>query len=202
MSTRTEEVIEDLIQRLAQIPPNTPKAAFALTQWAHLFIPHAVAQFWQRRGFGSGELADEHWEPFYDAAWELARIGVLRPGQLAPGRDMETAKAFGDHWSITAFGFDWLAEASKRPFVDMGRMSNVLADFIPRFGEGFGQRAVEAVRTYRTVNYLSACTMAGAAAESILLAVAIAKSGDEKTLKDYGSFGGRKRVTSYIVGGY
>src|SRR4051794_29252423 len=28
------------------------------------------------RGIGSGELTDEHWEPFYDAAWELARIGA------------------------------------------------------------------------------------------------------------------------------
>ena len=43
--------------------------------------------------------------------------------------------------------------------------------------------------------------MAGAAAESILLAVAIAKSGDEqKVLKDYTGSGGRSRVTKTVVG--
>jgi hypothetical protein len=130
----------------------------------------------------------------------LGRIGVLRPGRVAP-RNMEVANDFGDHWSITKFGFGWLAEASKRPFIEMGRMSEVLAGFVPRFGPGFGQRAVEAVRTYRTANYLSSCTMAGAAAESILLAVAIAKSRDEaKTLKTYSSSGGRARITAYVVG--
>ncbi|SRR6266566_2040670 len=43
--------------------------------------------------------------------------------------------------------------------------------------------------------------MVGAAAESILLAVAIAKSGDEaKMLKKYQNSGGRSRVTTYVVG--
>ena len=96
------------------------------------------------------------------------------------------ANDFGDLWSISRFGFGWLAQASKRPFLDMSRMSEVLAGFVPHFGLGFGQRAVEAVRTYRTANYLAACSMAGAAAESILLAAAIAKSKNEgKILKMY-----------------
>jgi hypothetical protein len=44
--------------------------------------------------------------------------------------------------------------------------------------------------------------MAGAAAESILLAVAIAKTGDEtKVLKDYESAGGRGRVTKLVLHG-
>jgi hypothetical protein len=80
-------------------------------------------------------------------------------------------------------------------------MSEVLSGFVPRLGPGFGQRAVEAVRTYRTANYLAACAMAGAAAESILLAAAIAKSGDEaKILKMYDNAGGRSRVTTYVTG--
>lgn len=145
-------------------------------------------------------MSDEHYTVFYDAAWELARIGVLRPGRVAP-RNMETANDFGDHWSITKFGFEWLAKASSRPFLEMSRMSQVLAGFVPKFGAGFGQRAVAAVRTYRTANYLASCTMAGAAAESILLAAAIAKSGDEtKTLKMYEAAGGRSRVTTYLTG--
>jgi hypothetical protein len=44
--------------------------------------------------------------------------------------------------------------------------------------------------------------MNGAAGESILLAVAIAKIGDEaKVLKDYSSGGGRSRLTKQIVAG-
>ena len=43
--------------------------------------------------------------------------------------------------------------------------------------------------------------MAGAAAELILLAAAIAKSGDEaKTLKMYEFAGGRARVTTHLTG--
>jgi hypothetical protein len=83
----------------------------------------------------------------------------------------------------------------------MSRVAQVLAGFVLKFGAGFGQRAVEAIRTYRTANYLASCSMAGAAAESILLAAAIAKSGDEaKTLKMYESSGGRVRVTTYVTG--
>jgi hypothetical protein len=94
-----------------------------------------------------------------------------------------------------------LAQASKRPFLDMSRMSEVLPGFVLHFGHGFGQRAVGAVRTYRTANYLAACSMAGAAAESILLAAAIAKSKNEgKILKMYESAGGRARVTTFLTG--
>jgi hypothetical protein len=127
---------------------------------------------------------------------------VLRPGRVAP-RNMELANDFGDHWSITKFGFGWLAEASKRPFFDMGRMSEVLAGFVPRFGPGFGQsaRSRQSAPTGRSTIFPPACTLAGAAAESILLAVTIAKSKDEaKMLKTYGSSGGRARITAYVVG--
>ena len=108
---------------------------------------------------------------------------------------------FGELWSITEFGFQWLPDASKRPYLDMSSLSEIFASFAGQFGPGFAQRAVEAVRTHRTGNYLSACAMVGAAAESILLAVAIAKSGDEaKTLRMYQNSGGRSHVTTYVVG--
>ena len=95
---------------------------------------------------------------------------------------MEVANDFGDHWTITKSGFGWLAKASSRPFLNMSRMSQVLADFVPKFGPGFGQRAVEAVRTYRTANYLASCSLAGAAAESILLAAAVTKTAMRRRL--------------------
>jgi hypothetical protein len=200
MPLRTDEAYDFLVTRLATIPANIGRNALVSARYAHVYLPDLVTGFWQSRGstVPFGELTDEHFRPFYDAAWELARIGVIRPGRVAP-KGQEMANDFGDLWSITEFGFQWLPDASKRPYLDMSRLSEIFASFAGRFGPGFAQRAVEAVRTYRTGNYLSACAMVGAAAESILLAVAIAKSGDEaKMLKIYQS--GRSRVTTYVVG--
>jgi hypothetical protein len=202
MEIQAEEAFEFLVRHLAAIPPNITRPALVSLRYSHLYLPDVVANFWRTRtpNIGTADLSDAQYTVFYDAAWELARIGVLRPGRVAP-RNQEMANDFGDHWSISRFGFGWLAQASKRPFLDMSRMSEVLAGFVPHFGLGFGQRAVEAVRTYRTANYLAACSMAGAAAESILLAAAIAKSKNEgKILKMYESAGGRARVTTFLTG--
>src|SRR5215467_9484113 len=202
MSMRTEEAYDFLVAHLAKIPSTVNRAALVGMRYAHIYLPDLVMRFWQSRGSTTpfAELTDEHFRPFYDAAWELARIGVIRPGRVAP-KGQEMANDFGDLWSITEFGFLWLPDASKRPYLDMSRLSEIFASFGGRFGPGFAQRAVEAVRTYRTGNYLSACAMVGAAAESILLAVAVAKSGDEaKMLKMYQNSGGRSRVTTYVVG--
>lgn len=176
MPLRTEEAYDFLIAHLARIPPTVGRHSLVATRYAHVYLPDLVMGFWQSRGpsIPFGDLTDEHFRPFYDAAWELARLGVIRPGRIAP-KGQEMANDFGDLWSMTAFGFEWLPDASKRPYLDMSRLSEVFASFAGRFGPGFAQRAVEAVRTYRTGNYLSACAMVGAAAESILLAVAVAK---------------------------
>jgi len=202
MLLRAEEAYDFLVAHLATIPANIGRDALARTRYAHMYLPDQVTRFWQSRGSttSSGDLTDQHFRPFYDAVWELARIGVIRPGRVAP-KNQETANDFGDHWSITEFGFQWLADASKRSYLDMSRLSEIFASFTGRFGPGFAQRAVEAVRTHRTGNYLSACAMVGAAAESILLAVAIAKKGNEaEVLKMYQNSSGRSRVTTYVTG--
>lgn len=78
----------------------------------------------------------------------------------------------------------------------------MLLQFKSLFGAGYAQRAAEAVSDWRTMNYLSACTMAGAAAESILIAVAIAKIKDEKiVLSEYQSSRGRDRVIKRVIAG-
>ena len=66
-----------------------------------LYLPDVVANFWSARtpNVGTVDLTDTQFTVFYDAAWELARIGVLRPGGVAP-RNQEVANDFGDHWSI------------------------------------------------------------------------------------------------------
>jgi hypothetical protein len=99
----------------------------------------------------------------------------------------------GDGYSVTDFGRLWLKDAAQHPSSDPSRLAEVLQTLGKHFGAGYQQRAAEAVRCYRTTNYLAACVMAGAAAESILLAVAIAKSdGNEtKVLATSKSQGGR-----------
>src|SRR5262249_13150627 len=107
-----------------------------------------------------------------------------------------------DGYSITEFGRDWLADPQRRAAGDPSRMSEIFASFEKKYGPGFGQRANEAIRCHRNGNYLAACVMAGAAAESILLAVAIAKVGDEtKVLKEYQRAGGRANVTRLVTTG-
>lgn len=188
-----DDALEVLVKYLAAIPQTSTK-----DHGGDLWVPHVVQGYWQMQPDQvSGEdLEDRHYQPFYDAAWELCRIGVLRPGEFAPRGWATDAGLFsGDTFSITRFGRAWLKDASQRPIIDPGRMAQALQEFGSRFGEGYTQRATEAVRTHRSANYLSACVMAGAAAESILLSLATAKMGDSaKVLVEYNTTGGRRRV--------
>jgi len=97
---------------------------------------------------------------------------------------------------------EWLANPDRRAAGDPSRMSEILMSFAETYGAGFAQRAVEAVRCHRTQNYLAACVMSGAAAESILLAVAIEKAKDEeKVLKQYAGARGRTLTTNLVISG-
>jgi hypothetical protein len=164
-----------------------------------LWIPLFVRNFWHTRDTHLVIEATAQYElyylPFYDAAWELCRIGVLRPGEVAPMGSSSYGRGFqGDGFSLTEFGRSWVQSASQHPPSDPSRFAEVLQPFVGHFGDGFAQRAAEAARCHRTTNYLACCVMAGAAAESILLAVAVAKVSDEgKVLAEYRGAHGRKR---------
>ena len=157
--------------------------------------------YWQSQGRTDlNSLADHQLRLFYDAAWELCRIGILRPGRLAPKGQATGTGFLGDEYVVTAFGWQWL-KTERQPWIDPNRLAEILVAIGTIFGPGYRQRAAESVRCYRTCNYLAACVLAGAAAESILLAVAVTKIGDEeKVLADYKSSGGRERVLRAILG--
>src|SRR5262249_33070917 len=180
-----DDAFDFLIERLAAVPGwkgHMGSSARTATYGCDVWVPQIVQAYWQPRitSFTIDSLGDEHFRPFYDAAWELARIGVLRPGANMPrGVGMGGQLFTGDGFSITQFGREWLRDASSRPIRDPSRLAEVLQGFGTRFGQGYAQRATEAAKTYRTANYLACCVMAGAAAESILLAIAIAKVKDE-----------------------
>jgi hypothetical protein len=202
----SEEAFEFLVQFLSDIPVMEGTSAQQRRNnnyGGDLWIPFVAWAYWRPRQGGHlndlSELDEKQFLPFYDAAWELCRIGVLRPGKYAPrGQSLRSGDA--DSYSITQFGRTWLQEASKRPIIDQSRLAQVLQTFASHFGDGYAQRATEAVSTYRTANYLAACVMAGAAAESILLAIAIRKVGNEaKVLAEYNTSGGRRRITKRVT---
>jgi hypothetical protein len=166
-----------------------------------------AASYWQQKDSLSilnlsAPEAEPYLRPFLDAGWYLSRIGVLRPGEKAPGAlGMRSAGFDGDGYSITSFGREWLSAVGDRPPIDPTRYHELTQPFADRFGPGFMQRAIEASTCYQTANYLASCAMAGAATESILLAIAIAKIGDEQTaLSQYRAGGGRRRLINRVVG--
>jgi hypothetical protein len=140
---------------------------------------------------------------FLTAAWELARRGVLRPGVKAIGQQATDEGSAGAGFSVTPGGRKWLKEAGQYDFVPVEpqRFSRLLDSFTPRFGPGFQERCQDAIRCYGANVYLACCAMCGAAAESILLAVAIAKEGDaDKVERLYLASGGRRKVENLILG--
>jgi hypothetical protein len=85
--------------------------------------------------------------------------------------------------------------------MEYGRFAELLARHADRFGNAYHARSQEAVRCYQANAYLACCAMCGAAAESILLRIAIAQTGDEsRVLKEYRSAGGRGRLERLIGG--
>lgn len=148
-------------------------------------------------------LLGEHSPPFLAAAWELSRRGILRPGIRQLGAQATDRGSSGVGFSVTPFGNTWLSEETENEYVptEPERFGEMIAPYRDRFGPGFHERAQEAIRCYGAHAYLAACAMCGAAAESILLAAAIAKEGDEEEiLKTYASHGGRGRLEKKLLG--
>jgi hypothetical protein len=140
-------------------------------------------------------------KPFYDAAWELCRRGILRVG--GRGSNSQDAVPPGDGFSLTSRGREWLEQAGHFDYlpVEPTRFGRMLSAFTDQFGAGYAERSQEALRAYAGHAYLACCAMCGAAAESILLAIAVAKSGDEaQVLRRYEAAQGRRQIENLIFG--
>lgn len=127
--------------------------------------------------------------------------GVLRPGVKSFGASSDGGG--GDGYSITELGRLWLERGADAAglIVEPTRLGTLFEAFSARFGRGFLQRANEAVQCHRFGTYLACCTLCGAAAEAIILAVAINKSGNEAgTLATYRAANGRHKIVKTIVG--
>ena len=175
-----------------------------------IYLPNVIRAFLSEkdgaelRGYISDSSEGRAISPvFYEATWELCRRGIFRPGLKTIGLQATESGGSGDGYSITAAGRAWLEAADESNFVstEPSRFAKIAARFRDQLGDGYFQRAQEAARSHFATAYLASCAMSGAAAESILLRVAIAKEADEKqVLQTYRSANGRKRVENLIVG--
>lgn len=149
------------------------------------------------------EKLEQLFPAFANAAWELCRRGVLRPGINNYMTQVTDQGSAGSGFSVTSFGRQWISEAQEDIFVptEPERFAELLKRFSVHFGVGFQERSQEAIRCYGAHAYLACCAMCGAATESILLAVAIAKTNDEEdVLRQYASSKGRTRVENIVIG--
>jgi hypothetical protein len=169
-----------------------------------LYIPQVINEVLQAMGPTPESYQYDHRSNsavFFDAAWTLCLRGILRPANydLAQGSTPVPGNAF----SLTSYGKRWIAQSSQYEVTpsEYSKFGQILSQHSPRFGAGFHSRSQEALNCYQAHAYLACCAMCGAAAESILLALAIQKQGNETEVLDmYRSSGGRSRVEKKLLG--
>lgn len=146
---------------------------------------------------GDAELALDPY--FYEAAWELCRRGIVRPGV----RNRHSQAVADGGYCLTVAGRQKLAELQDDEIIILqpGSLAIAFSNYKDRFGEAFDQRSQEAIKCRNSEAWLACCAMVGAAAEAILLAVAIAKTEDEDDIhRKYNAAGGRQQVINVVVG--
>ena len=196
---------EDAMQLLVRWLRNPDHGTFSRYGY-DVYLPSLVRIYLRQQGAHSGEGERQEHEiisDFYAPAWDLCRRGILRPGIRTYGAQATDDGNAGNGYSITPFGRQWLSETGHDTFVptEPERFAQMLARFRDRFGPGFQERGQEAIRCYGAHAYLACCAMCGAAAESVLLATAIANTGnEEQVLRDYATASGRRRVENLILG--
>ncbi|MGH9890969.1 MAG: hypothetical protein ACREA0_03080 [bacterium] len=161
-----------------QVPLRSIISEVLQEQWAgekpHVEGPHTVL-FDEMTNTGS----------FVDAAWDLCRRGILAPAMV---RGQMGLTFPGDQFRLTEYGEQWIGAYDREEVfpTEPERFAAHLAKHAHRFRQSYTIRSQEAVKCYRAAVYLACCTMCGAAAESILLSLAVAKVGDEeRILRDY-----------------
>lgn len=187
-----------------QAQPGTRPSRRPGSNYGYDFYAPAVAREWamfRSKNSASWDSEAQAASPvFYEALWELCRRGILRPGVTET-----TAQGIADGggYCVTTYGRTWLSEANESHFILMqpGSLATAFEQFSEKFGPGYRQRTQEAIRCRTAEAWLAACAMVGAAAESILLAVAVAKSGNEdQAMGAYAASNGRRSIMNQIIG--
>lgn len=142
-------------------------------------------------------------EPFYCAVFSLCSRGILAPRPLTQQTYGNTYVEFGVSFYLTEYGFAWVKDTEDTVCLptEYSKFSKLLKNHSFRFGNGYLSRSLEAVACYESHNYLACCAMCGASAESILLALAVAKKGSQdEILKTYKAANGRSNVEKFLIG--
>jgi hypothetical protein len=196
---------EDALDFLVDLMRDQPRtvAAYGYDVWTRNVADSFVRQFVRGTVGPQFEVAPATQSvsrAFMDAAWQLCRLGVLRPGTIEI--DVQS-HGDGEGYTITEFGRTWLAEHTKPAYVptDAGRIASLLTRRPDLFGDVYVARATDAARCYSAHAYYACCAMIGAAAESIMLTAGIAKLTEPVALKLYRGTAGRKALTDAVLKG-
>lgn len=195
--------LEDATKLLIEFLRNPDHGSFGSYGYEIYFPAILITYFRKQRIQDTDRELRELSPVFYAAGWELCRRGILRPGITHYGAQATADGGAGNGYSITPFGRTWLKEGGQDDFVptEPERFGEILGKYKSKFGAGFHERAQQAIRCYGAHAYLACCVMCGASAESIVLAVAIAKEKDEKEiLRKYSSANGRRTIENILIG--
>lgn len=190
--------LDEAIAILLDLLRNGRAVGYGYDLFARTGAQLAAQQRYPREPFIEGRV-QELSPIFYEAAWELCRRGIVRPGVRRAG---EQAVEEGGY-SLTVAGRAALANLDTATILiaQPGSLAATFNGYRQLFGDGFHQRAMEAIRCRNAEAWLACCAMVGAAAESVLLAIAIAKEGDEeRVLRVYRGNRGRQAVLNMIIG--
>jgi hypothetical protein len=190
--------LDEAIAILLDLLRNGRAVGYGYDLYARTGAQLAAQQRYPREHFIEGHIRELS-PIFYEAAWELCRRGIVRPGVRSAG---EQAVEEGGY-SLTVAGRAALANLDNTTILiaQPGSLAATFNGYQPLFGDGFHQRAMEAIKCRNAEAWLACCAMVGAAAESVLLAIAITKEGDaERVLNAYHGNRGRQTVLNMIVG--
>jgi len=164
-----EDAVRQVIEFLKQ-PDYHGCPAYGYDLYLHSFLTRYCQKNWGLSHQDNQSTIHSLSPLFMDACWELCRRGILRP---FPATTSGQGTSQGAGFSLTGFGEQWLKESAIDSFVptEPDRFAIMLDPYTSLFGEGFQERAQEAVRCYKAHAFLACCVMAGAAAETILIKV-------------------------------
>jgi hypothetical protein len=114
---------------------------------ARAYLVHTIPNVQLEQEFGrrKKELA-----VFLDAAWQLCRRGILRPGVRDLQQPGNSHGHAGQDFSLTTYGKAWITSAHPELIpTQPGRFTQLLAKASPRFGPGFSERSQEAAAAYQ-----------------------------------------------------
>jgi hypothetical protein len=111
------EDAERLLIRFIRERPETQYSSYGYD----IFLPSVMRWHLASTGIGDHREIERSLpqlsSPFYAAAWELCRRGILRPGVRQMGLQATDSGSAGDGYSVTPFGVEWAGETDRDDFV-------------------------------------------------------------------------------------